>query len=123
MELVVEQNVRQTVADIRRKSKVLAKMEKDGEIEIVGAIYSLQTGAVSLIEQAGHRNSNTGTWTSGAVWSSNTSPINFANPYAMEFDGADDFINFSNPGTLNNLGTLTYSVWMAGWSKCRKWLN
>ncbi len=47
---VVEQNVRQTVADIRKDSPVLAKMEKDGEIKIVGGVYDLHTGKVTLLK-------------------------------------------------------------------------
>ena len=47
---VVEQNVRQTVADIRRRSAVLRSMEKAGEIKIVGAIYSLADGKVTLLD-------------------------------------------------------------------------
>ena len=46
---VVEANVRQTVADVRRRSSVLAELERAGEIKIVGAIYSLQTGKVTLL--------------------------------------------------------------------------
>ena len=47
---VVEQNVRQTVADIRERSEVLAEMEKNGEIMIVGALYSLHDGSVRLLD-------------------------------------------------------------------------
>lgn len=47
---VIEENVRMTVADIRKDSPVLAEMEKAGEIKIVGAIYSLKNGEVSLID-------------------------------------------------------------------------
>ena len=47
---VVEQNVKQTVADIRRRSSVLAELEQSGSIKIVGAVYSLQTGKVTLID-------------------------------------------------------------------------
>ena len=46
---VVEANVRQTVADIRAQSAVLSEMERAGEIKIVGGIYSLETGAVELL--------------------------------------------------------------------------
>jgi len=48
---VVEANVKQTVADIRERSKVLADLEKEGKIKIVGALYSLQDGSVSLLEE------------------------------------------------------------------------
>lgn len=47
---VIEANVRQTVADIRKRSEVLAGMEKDGKIKIVGAIYSLHDGSVTLLD-------------------------------------------------------------------------
>ena len=47
---VVEQNVIKTVADIRRRSDILANLEKNGDIKIVGAVYSLQTGKVTLLE-------------------------------------------------------------------------
>ena len=49
---VVEANVKQTVADIRERSKVLADLEKEGKIKIVGALYSLQDGSVSLLEES-----------------------------------------------------------------------
>ena len=47
---VIKQNVIQTVSDIRRRSPVLLDLEKSGEIKIVGAVYSLKTGEVSLFE-------------------------------------------------------------------------
>ena len=50
VEEVIHMNVKMTVADIRKRSKVLADMEKDGKIKIVGAYYSLDTGAVTLVK-------------------------------------------------------------------------
>ena len=47
---VVEQNVKKTVADIRRRSVVLSDLEKSGDIKIVGAVYSLKTGEVQLLD-------------------------------------------------------------------------
>jgi carbonic anhydrase len=47
---VIEQNVRMTVADIRKDSPILAEMEKAGQIRIVGAIYSLKNGEVTLLD-------------------------------------------------------------------------
>ncbi len=46
---VIEENVRQTIKDIRERSPLLAEMEKSGEIKIVGGVYSLETGKVSKI--------------------------------------------------------------------------
>jgi len=47
---VVVANVHRTVSDIRKKSPVLKKMEDDGEIKIVGALYSLKDGSVTLLK-------------------------------------------------------------------------
>ncbi|MDF1860057.1 MAG: carbonic anhydrase family protein [Verrucomicrobiales bacterium] len=47
---VIEANVRQTVADIRKRSEVLAGMEKEGKIKIAGATCSLQDGSVTLLD-------------------------------------------------------------------------
>jgi len=46
---VVKKNVEMTVADVRERSKVLADLEKEGKIKIVGALYSLHTGEVTLL--------------------------------------------------------------------------
>ena len=50
MKQVIEQNVRQTVAAIRKESQVLADLEQSGAIKIVGAIYDMQTGIVTLLD-------------------------------------------------------------------------
>lgn len=49
---VIEANVMKTVADIRERSEVLAGLEAEGKIRIVGAHYSLQTGAVTFYNNA-----------------------------------------------------------------------
>lgn len=46
---VIEKNVHLTVDDIRRNSPILAGLEADGTIEIVGAHYALDTGEVTLL--------------------------------------------------------------------------
>ncbi len=50
VEAVVKKNVELTVDDIRERSEMLAEMEKAGEIKIVGAVYSLETGRVTLLD-------------------------------------------------------------------------
>jgi carbonic anhydrase len=47
---VTEQNVRQTVSDIRKDSPVLAGLERDGQIKIVGGVYDLKTGKVAILK-------------------------------------------------------------------------
>jgi carbonic anhydrase len=47
---VIEANVRKTVADLRERSEVLAALEKEGAIKIVGAVYSLHGGKVTLLD-------------------------------------------------------------------------
>lgn len=45
----VENNVKLTIERIREKSKILQEMEDNGEITIVGGVYSLHTGKVTMI--------------------------------------------------------------------------
>ncbi len=48
--MVVERNVQQTVEDIRKKSPILKELEEKGQIKIVAAVYSLQTGKVTFLD-------------------------------------------------------------------------
>lgn len=48
---VVENNVKLTMQRIREKSPILKEMENNGEIKIVGGVYSISTGKVSLIQE------------------------------------------------------------------------
>lgn len=45
----VENNVKLTIERIRERSKILQEMEDNGEISIVGGVYSLSTGKVTMI--------------------------------------------------------------------------
>jgi carbonic anhydrase len=45
---VARTNVELTVADIRRRSSVLADLEKSGAIKIVGAMYNLESGLIEF---------------------------------------------------------------------------
>lgn len=49
VEKAIVQNVLLSIDTIRAKSPILAKMEQDGEIEIVGAVYSISTGEVTFL--------------------------------------------------------------------------
>ena len=53
IDLVSEENVRQTVARIRRGTEVIRKLEADGKIQIVGAMYDISTGKVSFMDRQG----------------------------------------------------------------------
>ena len=46
---VAEENVRMVIAEIRRESSVLATMEEEREIRIVGGMYDVSTGVVRFI--------------------------------------------------------------------------
>ena len=46
---VAEENVRMVIAEIRRESSVLAAMEQEREIRIVGGMYDVSTGIVRFI--------------------------------------------------------------------------
>ena len=45
----VENNVKLTMDRIRIKSPILKEMEDNGEISIVGGVYSLHTGKVEML--------------------------------------------------------------------------
>lgn len=45
----VENNVLLTIDRIREKSAILQEMEDNGDIKIVGGVYSLETGAVTML--------------------------------------------------------------------------
>ncbi|MET2986378.1 carbonic anhydrase family protein [Aureibaculum conchae] len=47
---VAEKNVNLTMDNIRKDSPVLAEMEKNGEIKIIGAMYDVNSGAVAFYE-------------------------------------------------------------------------
>jgi len=48
VDLVAKTNVELTIAEIRRRSPVLAELESAGRIKMVGAMYKLDTGAVDF---------------------------------------------------------------------------
>ena len=50
VEKVAAVNVKLSIERIRNESSILAELEKEGEIEIVGAMYDVTTGAVSFYE-------------------------------------------------------------------------
>ena len=45
---VVDENVKVSINQIKKQSPILAEMEKNGEIEIIGATYSVSTGKVEF---------------------------------------------------------------------------
>lgn len=47
--MVCENNVNNTIAEIRNQSPILKEMEENGEIQIVGAIYDMDNGRVSFL--------------------------------------------------------------------------
>jgi carbonic anhydrase len=47
---VCEANVRHNLAQIRERSPIMAEMEKNGEIKIVGAVYDMDSGKVTFLE-------------------------------------------------------------------------
>jgi len=46
---VVENNVKLTMERIKEKSPILKEMEENGEIKIVGGVYSISTGKVEML--------------------------------------------------------------------------
>ncbi len=52
IEEVAALNVNFSIEQIRNESPILAEMEKNGEIKIVGGIYDVSTGTVDFFEEA-----------------------------------------------------------------------
>lgn len=50
IEKVGLRNVENSIREIKQQSSILVEMEKNGEIEIVGAIYDVTTGLIEFIE-------------------------------------------------------------------------
>ena len=50
LNLAIEENVRQTIADILDQSSIIADMVANGELLIVGGVYDLASGRVSWLE-------------------------------------------------------------------------
>ena len=50
VKLVAQNNIRNTIAQIRAKSEILKEMESKGEIKIVGAFYTLRTGKLEFVD-------------------------------------------------------------------------
>ena len=51
VDAVARKNVLLTMSNIREKSPILANLEKSGDIMIVGGMYDLATGQVTLVEE------------------------------------------------------------------------
>jgi carbonic anhydrase len=50
VDMVIQKNVKMTVANIRTQSSILKEMEEAGEIKIVGSYYDMDNGEVTFFE-------------------------------------------------------------------------
>jgi carbonic anhydrase len=50
LDMVIQENVKITISNIRKQSPVLREMEQKGEIKIVGAYYDMDTGVIAFFE-------------------------------------------------------------------------
>jgi len=50
VDTVSEKNVILTIERIHKESPILAEMERNGEIKIIGAMYNINTGEVKFYE-------------------------------------------------------------------------
>ena len=48
--MVTERNVQLTMEDIRKRSPIIADLEKKGKVKIVGAVYDMTSGTVEFID-------------------------------------------------------------------------
>jgi carbonic anhydrase len=49
MNFVTESNVLKAINDIRTKSTIIARLEQEGQIKVVGAIYNVEIGNVKIL--------------------------------------------------------------------------
>ena len=49
LDKLTTQNVLDSIEEVRTKSPILAEMEQNGEIKIAGAVYDVETGAVTFL--------------------------------------------------------------------------
>lgn len=47
---VTERNIEITIKDIRKRSQVINDLEREGKIKIVGALYDMNTGAITFLD-------------------------------------------------------------------------
>jgi carbonic anhydrase len=47
--MVCESNVRNTMEQIRANSPILREMEAQGQLKIVGGVYDMETGVVTML--------------------------------------------------------------------------
>jgi carbonic anhydrase len=50
VDMVIQENVKLTVGQIRSRSNILREMEQNGEIKIVGAYYDMDNGEVTFFD-------------------------------------------------------------------------
>jgi carbonic anhydrase len=50
LDMVIRENIKITISNIRKQSAVLREMEQKGEIKIVGAYYDMDTGVINFFE-------------------------------------------------------------------------
>lgn len=48
--MVVEENVKNSISEIRKNSEIISEMEKNNEVEIIGGIYDVENGVVTFID-------------------------------------------------------------------------
>ena len=50
IEHAITENIKNVVAEIRKKSEIIAKAERDGKIKIIGMKYSLENGKIEILK-------------------------------------------------------------------------
>jgi carbonic anhydrase len=50
LNLAIEENVRQTIADLLEQSEVISELVDSGDLLVVGGVYDLATGLVSWLD-------------------------------------------------------------------------
>ncbi len=74
------------------------------------AHYQLDEGS-GLTARDSSGNSYDGNLQNGPTFTTNVAPVSFTNPYALDFDGVDDYVSISDTRLIDDLKALTLAAW------------
>jgi carbonic anhydrase len=52
LQIAIEENIRNTHKDIMKNSKIIKELVHEGKLKVVGAVYSLNTGKIAMVDLA-----------------------------------------------------------------------
>ena len=90
------------------------RIEDSSESGLVGYWkFDEGTNTGAILDSSGYGNTGVRYGGAGKIWSGSSLPsLQFDNPFAMQFDGTDDYVSVGSNPSLDDLGPFTYSMWI-----------